>query len=294
MSEWFQQNRWLGRFLIVLGIATLLSLILLFVAKGSFGNALAGFNDAATEKTRLERLDPFPSDANYKKMKVHIEDYRVALDKFKEDLKTHVLPAPPSLAPNEFQSRLRQAIGTATEKARANKVRLPENFFLGFDEYTAALPTKDAAPLLGQELSQIQMLMDIVIDARIDGVTGLKRTPLPEERGAAPTTTPLPVQKQAGTSATAPKTVERAVVDLKFSAAPSAMRKAIDQIAGAKEQLFVIRTLHVRNEKDKGPPREQKSEASTAAAKPPGALQFIVGNEHLETSVRIELVRLNY
>lgn len=294
MMDWFQKNRWLGTFLSVLGVATLLSLILLFVAKGSFGGALAHFNDAAAERMRLERLDPFPSDANYKKMKVHIENYGVALQRFKEELKTHVLPAPSELAPNEFQSRLRQAIGATTEKARANKVRLPENFFLGFDEYTAALPNKDAAPLLGQELSQIQMLMNILIDSRVDSITSLKRTPLAEERGAPPTATPVPGRKPAAPSTAGPKTLERPIVDLKFSASPSAMRKVINQIAGANEQFFIIRTLHVRNEKDKGPSREQAAEATTAAPKQPGGLHFIVGNEHVETSARIEIVRISY
>ena len=44
------------------------------------------------------------------------------------------------MAPNEFQGTLRQVLAAVTDKARANKVRLPENFFLGFDEFSAALP----------------------------------------------------------------------------------------------------------------------------------------------------------
>jgi len=294
MMNWFQQNRWLGTFLIVLGSATLLCLVLLLSAKSGFEGALAHFNDAAAERTRLERLDPFPNDANYKKMKVLIENYHVALDKFKEELKAHVLPAPSGLAPNEFQSRLRQAIGATAEKARANKVKLPENFALGFDEFTAALPNTAAAPLLGQELSQIQMLMNIVIDARVDSVTNLKRTPLPEERAAAPTPSPVLGRKAPGPIAAESKTLERATVDITFAAAPSAARKVINQIASANEQLYVIRTLHVRNEKDKGPPREQAAETAAAAPKQPGTLEFIVGNEHIETSAKIEIVRFTY
>lgn len=296
MKDWFQQNRWLGMFLIAFGVFTLIALILLFATKSSYERAFARFNEAAAERSRLERLDPFPSDANYKKMKVHIETYSAALDKFKEELKTHVLPAPP-LAPNEFQSRLRQAITATSEKARANKVRLPDNFLLGFDEFASALPSTAAAPLLGQELSQMQALMNILIDARVDSVTALRRTPLAEEHGAAPPTGAGPGKKPAGGAATGPKMLERGVVDLTFTAAPSASRKVINQIAAANDQLYVIRTLHVRNEKDKGPARAPAAGTAPGTPVQPAPntpLNFIVGNEHIETSARIEIVRFTF
>ena len=60
-------------------------------------------------------------------MAKHLQNYTQSLDKLKADLKTRMLPAPP-LAPNEFQSRLRQAMTAVADKARANRVKLPENF----------------------------------------------------------------------------------------------------------------------------------------------------------------------
>ena len=192
---------------------------------------------------------------------------------------------------------------TATsEKARASRVRLPDNFFLGFDEFTAALPNTAAAPLLGQELSQIQLLMNILIDARVDSVVALRRTPLSEEHGA-PAATSGPGRKLAGPIAAGPKMIERGVVDLTFVAAPSAARKVINGIVAANDQFYVVRTLHVQNEKNKGPARDQAAlaaaESPSAAATPskPAAntgLNFIVGNEHIETSARIEIVRFTY
>jgi hypothetical protein len=290
--NWFQQNRWLGTFLIGFGGAILLSLILLWLAHSGFEEANARFSDAANERSRLERLDPFPSEANYRKMKVHLENYAASLDKFKEELKAHVLPAPP-LAPNEFQSRLRQAMIAVSEKARANKVKVPDNFGLGFEEFTTRLPNTAEAPLLGQQLSQVELLMNILCDAHVDAVTALTRAPLPPEAAAATTKKPA---APAG-----PQMVERAIVDLTFTSSPSAARKVLNQIASSNHQIFITRTLHVRNEKEKGPPREQGSAAGTAAttaapAKAPGnaALNFIVGNEHIETSARIELVRFTF
>jgi hypothetical protein len=231
-------------------------------------------------------------------MKVHLENYGTALDKFKAELKTHVFPIAP-LAPNEFQSRLRQAMLAISDKARANKVKLPDNFHLGFDEFTAALPDTAAAPLLGQQLAQAELLMNILIDARVDSVTAFQRKPLTEQHGAAAAAIPAPAlgRKPAAAAATGPKLVERGIVDLAFMSSPSVARKVLNQIAGSNQQLYVIRTLHVRNEQEKGPRREStEAGASTAAPKPTpsGSIKFIVGDEHIEMSARIEMVRFTF
>ena len=149
--NWFRENRWLGTFLIVFGLCLVVALYFLFSAKSAFEAASNQFTEATAERTRLEHLNPFPNEANFQKMKQELANYGAALNKLKEELKTQVLPALP-LAPDEFQTHLRQAMNEASEKARANKVKLPDNFHLGFDEYTAALPNTTAAPLLGQEL----------------------------------------------------------------------------------------------------------------------------------------------
>ncbi len=304
MKEWFQQNRWLGTFLIVLAGATLISVVLLFMAKGSYEEASARYGEASAERSRLERLDPFPNEANYKKMKVFVESYKDALEKFKADLKTHALPVPAEMPPNEFQTRLRQATTETIDKARGANVKLPDNFFLGFDEYTAALPNTAATPLLGQELAQIQMLMNIVIDSHVDSVTVFKRASLTEERSASPSPSPAPGRKPAEPAATGPKLLERHTVDITFVGQPSAARKAINQISSVGEQVYIIRTLRVLNEKLKGPERDQRpsgtapaapaTEAAQATPKQASGLNFIVGNEHIEVAAKIEIVRFTY
>jgi hypothetical protein len=312
--KWFQQNRWLGMFLIAVGICVLFTGILLYWTRAKWGDARQAFDTAAAERSRLQHLDPFPNDANYRKLKVHLENYSAALDKFKEELKKEVAPGPP-LAPNEFQSRLRQAAIATLNGAHANNVKLPDKFELGFDEFTTAMPKTSVAPLLGQELSQIQMLINILLDAKVDSVTSFHRAPLPEEHEVsftpAPKATPTaarrgsPVRGQKpagpGAAASAANLVERNVVDLTFKAAPGAARKVLNEITSSNGQFYIIRTLYVHNEKDKGPPREKTAEVTPppvapAAPNQPGnaPLNFIVGNEHIEVSARIEMLRFTF
>ncbi len=305
--KWFQQNRALGVLLIGFAICALLVGALVYWRWSAWTDARQAFDQVAAERNRLESLDPFPNDANYRKLQGYLQSYSAALDKFKEQLKSEVAPAP-LLAPNEFQSRLRQAVVATFDRARANNVKLPDRFQLGFDEFARAMPDTAVTPLLGQELSQIQMLINILLDAKVDSVTSFRRAPLTEERGASPTPTPSPApgQRVVATrpgSTPAPTLIARDIVDISFKAGPSAARKVLNEIAASSGQFFIIRTLYVHNEKDKGPPHERGASPTPApttqanAAAQPGAaaaLNFIVGNEHIEVSATIEMLRFTF
>lgn len=280
--NWYRENRFLGRYLVPFGVGALGALCFLVVAKSDWEGASSCFNKTTAELNRLERLSPYPSGENLLKMKAHTENYSSALARLKDELKMRVAPVTP-MAPSEFQTHLRVAMAAIADKARANKVKLPEKFYLGFDEFASALPNEVVAPLLGQELMQIEWLMSSLVDARVEAVTAFRRTPLPKEHGAGP----FP----AGA-----KSVERNVVEATFLSTPAVARKVINQIAGASQHFCIIRLLQVRNEKEKGPPREVAGETAAAPGKPASgaALNFIVGNERIETTARIEIVRFTF
>ena len=300
--KWFQQNRAFGTFLIGFAICALLFGALLYWRQSVWSDARQTFDQAAGERNRLANLDPFPNDANYRKLQGYLEKYNDALAKFKEQLKSEVAPSPP-LAPNDFQSRLRLVTVATLDRARANNVKLPDRFLLGFDEFARAMPNTAVTRLLGQELSQIQTLINILVDSKVDSVTSFRRAPLTEEGKTSPTPTPPPAPGTAKPSGTpAPKLIERNVVDVTFRAVPSAARKALNEIAASSGQFFILRTLYVHNEKDKGPPRERATvstpppspQASPGQPSPAGALNFIVGNEHIEVSATIEMLRFTF
>jgi hypothetical protein len=302
--KWFQQNRALGTLVVVSAICILLGAALVYWRWSVWSDAKQAFDQATAEQNRLKGLNPFPDDANYRKSQGYLERYNAALDKFKDELKAEVAPDPP-LAPNEFQSRLRQATLAAQDRARTNNVKLPDNFQLGFDEFARFMPSTAVAALLGQELSQVQMLINILLDAKVDSVTSFRRRPLPEERGTSLTSGPSPGQRVAtiakpgGTPA--PKLIERNVVDISFKASPGAARRALNEITSFPGQFFIIRTLYVHNEKDKGPPHERTASfpptpnpQASPGQQGAGGLNFIVGNEHVEVSATIEMLRFMF
>src|SRR5436190_3225176 len=299
--KWFQQNRAFGILVIGFAICALLVGALFYWRWSAWTDARKTFDQVAAERNRLQQLDPFPNDANYRKLQDYLKSYTAALDKFKEQLKSEVAAAPP-LAPNEFQSRLRLLVIATLDRARANNVKLPDRFELGFDEFARTMPDTAVTRLLGQELSQIQKLINIVLDAKVDSVTSFRRAPLIEEHGASPTPAPGPIVATAKPGSTpAPTLIQRNIVDVSFKAAPCVARIDLNEIAASSGQFFIIRTLYVHNEKDKGPPRERGASPMPApsAEAPPGqpaagALNFIVGNEHIEVSATIEMLRFTF
>jgi hypothetical protein len=296
----FRENPFWGAFIAIAGGALLVALGLLWWTKSSFADAMASYQDSASEQTRLESGNPYPSQTNVAKMRTYLDGYKDALDKLKTELKTHMLPEAP-LAPNEFQTRLRQAISAVAENGRSHRVKLPANFNLGFDEFVSALPSPDDAPALGQELSQIQLLLNTIIEARVDAITSFRRVPQSVAVSAAsPATAATPPR---GAQKPPAKLIEQRTVEVSLSASSSAGRKVINQISTASDQFFIIRAVYIKNQKDKGPVRENPTGTTASVpsipavkavpapgATPSGPLNFIVGNEHIDLSARIELV----
>ena len=72
--KWFQQNRALGTLLVASGICILLGLALLYWRGSVWSNAKQTFDQATAERNRLQGLDPFPNDANYRKLQGYLDN----------------------------------------------------------------------------------------------------------------------------------------------------------------------------------------------------------------------------
>ncbi len=299
--NWFQQNKFLGGFLVALGLATLLSLFFVLHEKGQADEARERLDSTINELSRLRRSAPFPNEENLRKTRVLTESYRSSLVALVEMLRTRMFPRLP-IQPNEFQAQLRAAVTAVEERAQASKVRLPETFNLSFDEYATSLPNSLAAPRLGRQLHAIEWIVNTMIEAHVDSLNSLTRTALPEEKGTA-AATPTPARGLAGAAAKPAaetgKIVDWTTIDVAFSGSPAATRRVFNRIAAAKEQFYVLRTLQVKNQVDKGPKRGGPPEAPAApppVAGAPGkaaepAITFIVGTEYVDVAAKIEIMK---
>jgi hypothetical protein len=299
--SWFQQDKFGAGFFVALALATLLSLFFLLREKGTADAARSRLESNVAELTRLRRSVPFPSEENLRKTRAQSDSYRSSLIALEHKMKARMFPELP-IQPNEFQAQLRAATTDVTEHAQAARVRLPGNFHLGFDEYATSLPDSLAAPRLGRQLRAIQWLANTVVETHIDSINSLSRAPLPEEPAAF---IPTPAHARSGRPPKAAggkeKIMEWATVDLAFSGSPAAVRRALNQIATAPEQFYVLRALRIKNQVDKGPPRGGPERVPVADPSPAGAtgketapnISFIVGTEHVDVAAKVEILQFS-
>ena len=203
--NWFRQNQFLGGFLLGFTLLTLAALAFFLHEKSAADDEATRLETASAELQRLRSSRPFPNAANLRKMKAQTESYRSSLGALEAELKARTLPLKP-LQPNEFQTQLRQAVNAVVAQAAAKKVQLPANFYLGFEDYANSLPNSSAAPLLGRELKAVAILADALVDARIDALSNLARTPLPEEKSTS-TASPTPSRARGRARTSTPEVV---------------------------------------------------------------------------------------
>ena len=191
-----------------------------------------------------------------------------------------------ALTPQQFQDNLSKAASNASEQARTGDIALPEDFYLGFDQYKTQPPTAAAAPALGQQLASISNVVRVVLESGIREITAINRIPLPEEAAAA--------TDEDGAEAGKLPDLLLAPFDLEFVADQANFRQALNAIAKA-EPMVLIRVVSVANSKPLAPSKENPLEAEsepveTEAPDQPPPIPVLFGQENLTVKLRLASV----
>src|SRR5262249_16558295 len=124
---------------------------------------------------------------------------------------------------------------------------------------------------------------------------------LPEERLDATLAT-LKTRTVRPAKEIAEKIVESTSINLAFAGSPAVARRILNQFGAAKDHFYVLRTLVVKNQVDRGPTRraaepstrapESRGSGTGAKAKEAG-IAFIVGTEHVDVAAKVEIVKFS-
>ena len=224
------------------------------------------------------------------------------------DLASHE-PPPETRRPRPSSSRTScgKVVEDVSHVAQQTGVALPEEFYLGFEQYRGSPPDAAATPLLNCQLNAINGSRDASSSRqRSTSSTSIKRAPLPQESrrrllGGATPRPPGPGKP----GAPAGDLVGKHPVEIAFTAQPSRSASRSTRSPSDK-RLFVVRALQVKNQVDKGPPRDARRERPgrpaavaagharpdrartgrraqpAAARKGPPPLRYVVGQEKLD------------
>ena len=309
--NWIKQNKFLTGFLAVMILGCGALGFLAMGASSKHTEADDAFTAAKAELSRLQGLAPFPNSDNLKRLDAQRKEATESVDTLHRNLAAAEIAIEP-LSPEQFQDKLRASVTDVKTKAGA-KPKLPEKFYMGFDKYETEPPERAAAGPLGRQLKAMQWVVEQFIDVKAVEIRDLSREELPEEKSKAK------AEKAAAAAPPGPPGVARdkdkgdkqkLVTKHPFSITvlldQGGLRKVLNSIVTSKEQFFIVRTIEVKNEKDRGPARIDPNAAQPAPPPPPDPNakpdpnvklapvndppKIIVGTELVEVTLRLEII----
>jgi len=291
--NWIKENPFLTGYialtLLLLGGASYFTL----QSYSGYAELEAGYGASVQSLHQLQNRSPYPSQENLAKVRETVEAYRVKMEEFQSALKKYQPPLPAGVTPEGFQDSLRQTVTAVTEKAEAAQVELPADFYLGFDAYRNSLPSPEAAPHLLRQMEQFRLIVEKLIDTKVDILT-FTRSPLAIESGPAAGEKDREGKQQ----------VVKNFLDLEIRGDQGRIRPAFNNLL-QQPQFLLIRAVEFHNSSKEGPPKGGTTTASPAgqggdiadlfasaegAATPTTELNVILGREIITAKFRLELV----
>jgi len=242
--DWFKNNPFLG----ILAASTLalaaIGAFLILSARSAMIEQQDAFFSNTGQLNSLQTAKPFPNGENLEAAEAELAHARRILNELASVVSAQSAPLDQDLTPLKFQDNLNTRVTEIAAAAVEAGVALPENFYLGFEQYRTQLPTVAATPALGQQLASIAEAISLLISARVTSITALDRTPLPEESGV---TNDAPQRSSD---------LHLAPFQLSFEADQSSFRAALTALTAAKPVLL-LKLLEVTNSQPSSPSKEE-------------------------------------
>lgn len=289
--NWFKDNPFLAGIVAVCLVGSGVLGYLIFESASAYSTSSEAYAAAVAKLHALQNKVPFPSDANLKGIKSALADYSSRIASLRSQLAKMEVPLDETVTPQQFQDGLRTAVNDIRIKAEANGVKLPANFYFGFDQYQTQVPTEQAAPFLHRQFQVIQALVVRLVDFKVASIDGVTRQPLPQE-SVAPGAGPKKPDA-------AGPVLSRFPFDISFTAEQGKFRVAFNSLLGS-DQFLIVRSLTIQNSSLQAPAKKSSeavaasaspfAPAAGAAGKDQSSLQVILGRELLKVTLRLEML----
>jgi hypothetical protein len=229
---------------------------LVYQQSAEFSLAREDYDNQVANLHRLQNASPYPSEENLAAAREAVAELREALRKLETSARSLLPEVPDNITPQQFQDDLRQQVSAVVANAREAGVELPENFYLGFNQFQTGLPTTVEAPFLARQLQVIRWLVDRTIEAGVARIDLLERKPLPVEED--------PANAQFPQEITPENLIRRNNILFGFSGEQGRVRRAFNEFIRAP-QFLIIRSLEFRNSNRQAPTKGDEPSSASGA-----------------------------
>lgn len=285
MTDWFKNNPFLATLGALAAVVLVAGGYLLFAELGRLDEEQSSFDQKKTQLQRLQGNKPFPNQANVAATRKEAEEAAALLQELAEELAVEL----PSTTPQAFQDELAGMVKEIGEKAAAKKIGLPENFYLGFEQYETQLPAADIAPRLSSQLRTINAVALVLLDSQVESLGSIVRAPVRGEAGSDVAEEESEERGRKNKRESQAPELEMVPFDIAFNANQSAFRTAFNRISELQPPVFV-RLVAVENSAPAPPSKSADAEASEPQAEqpsPPSGIRPVVGRETVNVSLRL-------
>ncbi|MFT5469724.1 MAG: hypothetical protein ACI8UO_004846 [Verrucomicrobiales bacterium] len=214
-----------------------------YTSYSKFKEADTGFANLRTKTEKLLSAPIYPTSDNRDKLVKQAGEYEIeveklydALGKFAQDLE--------SIRAQDFPREVKNQVEAinALSLDPKNPVKLPDEFYLGFDKYRDKIPSDEAAGILKFQLDSVVHLVRLALDNGANRIFALQREETPQERGD-----PDPEETELVTKYT---------VTFSFRTSHEGYRNFVNLVSNDSKYFYIIRILRVDNESKEGPERD--------------------------------------
>ncbi len=252
--NWFKENKFLGGLLAVTALIAGLLVFLGFKTAASrdlVADDVAAQNDNMTE---MKALDPYPTIESVAEKKANLKEVVAKAEAMQAKFLAFRPESLENITVSTFSDRLKQADTSVRAAFDEKDADMPNDAYLGFEQYKGSLPKDSATGILAYELSAIEWLFTELANAEVSKVVNFNRSVLPPEEGKKwdekPPRRRATKGKSKRRSAPAAPTLpiaKRLPMDLTIQGSEESVRKAIEAIANSQKFFFETRIGRIKN-----------------------------------------------
>lgn len=239
--SWIKDNK----FVVGLTGGTLVGVVLLYVV-GSKGQAgyeasKADYQSASAEVEGYGRMSLSPKPENRDSKKKALDEYRQDLESLQSSFDAYRPKELKNVSPQDFTNHLKAVNDELRAAFKESGIKLPDQFFCGFEGYKSSIANGKATGILEYQLAGIKELMLALAKSRASELKNLHRPPLIEETGGDYTAQDKDVARPLS-------------LEIAFVAPEKSAREFLSAVTRMDGKFAVIRTIRITNIR-KDPPR---------------------------------------
>jgi hypothetical protein len=250
---------------------------------------------------------PAPTEESRKQIEERKKTAITSVNKLRDALTAMNIPLE-KIQPQEFQTALNTKTQNFIAKATKSRISIPRGagesdpFFMDFDEFIKRVPSEDKVSAVNRQLTAADHLLNSLLDSKPLSLISFK-IDRSEDTKELKEAKDLKLDSKSGKGG--PQTQPQAPVlsalgfDLKFTASPDSFRDFLNALTRDKHAFFVVRRVKITTLSKDGVPMPAPSKTPvTTPAEPatPGqpqatpVAQYILGDEHVEVEMRVDLL----